>query len=362
MHLRKRENKTYYSFYLDYFDKSGKRVKETLHKSIIIPKQKDPESKKLARKSQIEADKILAKRKLDMLNGVTERKYNNVITVIQYVNDFVSRYQKSDLRNIIGVFRIFEAILDQHGLTHLKMSELEEYHVVLLKEHLIKNHKGEGAASYFARFKKVIKAAVREKVISDDPSQNITLKRKASTPKAVLTETEINILFNTDIKNKTVKNAFIFSSNTGLRWVDIKELKFKHLDYLNLRLNKVQSKTDIVLDVPVKDDQFKYILPPKGEDEEFVFKLPSHNTALKTLRNWCKKAGINKHITWHCARHSFATIGNELNTDQFTMMKMMGLASTKYLIRYTKISDEQKLRMIERRTSLYINEEISKSA
>lgn len=239
------------------------------------------------------------------------------------------------------------------------MSELGEYHVVLLKEHLMKYHKGEGAASYFARFKKVIKSAVREKVISDDPSFNITIKRKASAPKEVLTETEINILFNTDMENKTVKNAFIFSSYTGLRWVDIKELKFKHLDYDNFRLKKVQSKTDIELDVPVKDDQFKYILPTKGQDEEFVFKLPSHKTALKTLSKWCKKAGINKHITWHCARHSFATIGNELNTDQFTLMKMMGLASTKYLIRYTKVSDEQKLRMIDRRTSLSINEEMS---
>jgi site-specific recombinase XerD len=356
IYLRKKENNSYDCWYLHYYDKTGKRVKETL--PFQIPKEKDPLSRNIARKMELEAEKILAQRKLNMLNGVTERKYNNEITVTQYVNGFISRYQKSDFRNIKGVFKIFETILDKHGLIHLKMSELEEYHIDLLKQQLMSNHKGEGAASYFARFKKVIKAAVREKVIAEDPSKNVTIKRRQSALKDILTETEIITLFNTKIMNTEVKNAFIFCCFTGLRWVDVKELKFKHLDYQNLRLKKIQSKTEIELDVPLKQNQFDFILPCKGSDDELVFKLPSHNTALKTLVKWCIKAGINKHITWHCARHSFATIANILGTDQFTMMKMMGLTSTKYLLRYTHVSDEQKLQLNDRRISLYINEKI----
>lgn len=120
MHLRLRENKTYYSFYLDYFDKSGKRVKETLRKELYIPKEKDPGSIKIARESKIEAKKILAQRRLDMLNDIKEKKYNDIIKVTDYFKDFINRYQKSDLRNIIGVCKIFEAVLDQYGLIHLK--------------------------------------------------------------------------------------------------------------------------------------------------------------------------------------------------------------------------------------------------
>lgn len=349
--LREKKNKKSITFYFDTYE-NGRRSKETL--PFKAPISKDPASKALAKEARLAASMLLSKRNIDNLNGITQKKMSSNISVKEYFKEYQEKYDKKDLRNIKGVCNIFIKILISINIEEIQMRELKEEHIIKLKDFLIKNHRGEGPASYFARLKKVLKTAVKEKVIIEDPSSNVTIKRKTGVTKEVLTETEINTLFNTDLSNKMVKNAFIFSSNTGLRWVDIKELKFKHLDYKNHRLKKTQSKTEIELDVPVKEDQFKYILPPKGFDDEYVFKLPSSNSANKILRNWCKKAGINKHITWHCARHSFATIGNALNTDQFTMMKMMGLASTKYLTRYTKVSDELKQRFVDKKASLFV--------
>ena len=51
--------------------------------------------------------------------------------------------------------------------------------------------------------------------------------------------------------------------------------------------------------------------PENGDKNQLIFPLPSHTMCLKALRHWIARAGIEKHITWHCVRHSFAV--NQLN-------------------------------------------------
>ena len=63
---------------------------------------------------------------------------------------------------------------------------------------------------------------------------------------------------------------------------------------------------------------------------------------LKTLRRWTKRAGIDKHITWHCARHSFAT--NILNNGAniVVVANLLGHAGLKYVGKYVRALDEAK--------------------
>ena len=86
--------------------------------------------------------------------------------------------------------------------------------------------------------------------------------------------------------------------------------------------------------------------PETREKEELVFTLPSHTMALKALRRWTKFAGIDKHITFHCARHSFGTNMAATTAQKGLSIRvvqdMMGHSSLRYTERYTRVMDEQK--------------------
>ena len=86
--------------------------------------------------------------------------------------------------------------------------------------------------------------------------------------------------------------------------------------------------------------------PETREKSDLVFTLPSHTMCLKALRRWTKRAGINKHITWHCARHSFGTnmaaTAAQKGFSVRVVQEMMGHSSLKYTERYTRVVDEQK--------------------
>jgi len=60
------------------------------------------------------------------------------------------------------------------------------------------------------------------------------------------------------------------------------------------------------------------------------------------LMQWTLKAGITKHITFHCARHSFAVLQLTLGTEIFTLSKLLGHSELKTTQIYAKIVDEKK--------------------
>ena len=72
-------------------------------------------------------------------------------------------------------------------------------------------------------------------------------------------------------------------------------------------------------------------LLPSFTKKGLVFKLPGSNGANNILDQWCKDAGLNKHITWHCARHSFSVLLQLKGTDLATVAGMLGHTSTKYV-------------------------------
>jgi len=76
--------------------------------------------------------------------------------------------------------------------------------------------------------------------------------------------------------------------------------------------------------------------------EEFIFHLPSYNMCLKALRHWTARSGITKHITWHCARHSFAVniLNNGANIK--TVASLLGHSGLKHTEKYTRAVDKLK--------------------
>ena len=154
-------------------------------------------------------------------------------------------------------------------------------------------------------------------------------------------------------ENPEIRNAFIFCLYTGMRWCDVKDLTFGNFDFANRLLTYEQNKTKghskhSSVTLPLTDGLFALVADKMGDAQKdtLVFDLPSHTMCLKALRRWTKRAGIDKHITWHCARHSFGTnmaaTAAQKGFSVRVVQEMMGHSSLKYTERYTRVVDEQK--------------------
>ena len=150
-------------------------------------------------------------------------------------------------------------------------------------------------------------------------------------------------------QNPDIRRSFIFCLYTGIRFCDVVGLRFSNVDYPNRLLSFEQNKTsghskasNVV--IPLNDGLISLIGHPSSPDnmDEVIFKLPSHTMCLKALRHWTARAGITKHITWHCARHSFAVniLNNGANIK--TVASLLGHSGLKHTEKYTRAVDKLK--------------------
>ncbi len=177
------------------------------------------------------------------------------------------------------------------------------------------------------RFKRVLKAAKKDGYFRESPAEDIAAKtNKNKQIKEVLSEEEYESLMNTPCTNYEVKKAFVFSLYTGLRWADVKPLQWENIKSTSIVLK--QKKTGIALEVPLHEIATQLL----GERKDgIVFHLPTQDGANKVLRKWALDAGLDKHITWHCARHSFSVLLQQKGVDLATVAGMLGHTTTKYV-------------------------------
>jgi len=185
--------------------------------------------------------------------------------------------------------------------------------------------------------------AYRKKIINENVIDLIERKIKGvARRKEILLLEEISILANTPIKSDQIKRAFLFSTLTGLRWVDIKKLTWDRINFENKTLNIRQSKTGVDVAMHLNSASLS-LLDNKGLPNELVFDLPTADGANKTVKAWVKRAKINKHITWHNARHSFGTNLILMGEDPYNTQTLMGQSTIQQIERYIKGAKEIKL-------------------
>lgn len=223
-------------------------------------------------------------------------------------------------------------------------------------EYLINRFTGEGAHTVYGRFKKMILAALDKDVIAKNPCRGVSIKKDyGQLKKEILSQEEIVLLANThyEKENPDIHRAFIFCLYCGLRWCDVKDLTYANVDYSNKLLKFEQSKTKAHsaasgVVIPLNDGLLHLIGQPKdGNRNQIIFPLPSHTMCLKALRHWVARAGIQKHITWHCARHSCGTnlLSNGANIK--TVASILGHSGLAHTEKYTRAVDSLKQAAID---------------
>ncbi len=223
-------------------------------------------------------------------------------------------------------------------------------------EYLINRFTGEGAHTVYGRFKKMILASLDKDIITKNPCRGVSIKKDyGQLKKEILSQEEIVLLANThyEKENPDIHRAFIFCLYCGLRWCDVKDLTYANVDYSNKLLKFEQSKTKAHsaasgVVIPLNDGLLHLIGQPKdGNRNQIIFPLPSHTMCLKALRHWVARAGIQKHITWHCARHSCGTnlLSNGANIK--TVASILGHSGLAHTEKYTRAVDSLKQAAID---------------
>ncbi len=263
--------------------------------------------------------------------------------VLVWLRGYIATYKKTDVRNMQGAVNRFEKYLRSIKKDRLTFPALNATIIEGYIDDLNETCTGEGASSYFARFKKAIKQAYRQRLMKENVFDFVQKKpRGKAAKKDTLTMEEVRILVATPVQSPEVRKAVIFSLMSGLRWVDVKGLKWANISHTQRAAKVKQSKTNEEVFIPLNDAAISIVGTP-GAPNDFVFNLPGANGANKTLKAWVKRAGIDKKITYHNLRHSFGTNLIFNDVDVVTASKLLGHTSLRHTQRYVDAANEMKV-------------------
>jgi len=202
---------------------------------------------------------------------------------------------------------------------------------------------------YHKKLKKVLNDSIAMGLIDKNPYLNFKVKRYHPN-RDFLFLNEIRVIENKDIKIKridTVRDIFIFACYTGLSYSDIKQLSMSHLVqgddgevWIIIDRTKTSTRCRIPLLPKAKAILEKYKDYPQNENKGRLLPVNSNqrmNTYLKEIADICN---INKELTMHVARHTFATtitLANGVPIE--TVSKMLGHTSIKTTQIYGRIID-----------------------
>lgn len=354
----------YFGYTMAYSEEQGKMVtKKDRQREFLklylwqaprtpLERQQNKEVLELAKKLRFERGQQL----LEDLEGYRLKK-DRQINFLDYFQAYIDNYTKKDIRMIgIALQRFKDFLKDTPEYAkytkNIKPEQITKDMVIDFTEYLQSRSKGEGAKSIYQRFKKVINYALEHDILKKNPCTGVTIKIDDQIlRKEVLSMEEIQTLISThhEKENPIIKRAFIFCLYCGLRFCDVKDLTFANVDYSNKLLKFEQNKTkghsaNSGVVIPLNDGLLKLIGEPTDEQDKdsLIFPLPSYDMCLKALKRWVKQAGINKHISWHCARHSFAVniLNNGANIK--TVASLLGHSGLKHTEKYTRAVDKLK--------------------
>lgn len=323
-----------------------------------IERQANKQTLELAKVIRFEREQEMKKDKTGL--RVLRPKGVNFLDAFQA---YIEAYTKKDIRMMEGVFRRFKAFLMEDYPIYqksIKPDQIDKKMVEKFVEYLESKSTGEGAHGYYQRFKKFVLYAIDQQIMLKNPCKGVKCKIDGNAlRKDILSIEEVQKLIATkyEAQNTNVRRAFIFCLYTGIRFCDVIELKYSDVDFSNKLLIFEQAKTkghsaSSGVIIPLNDGLLSLIgsQPVNNEGEPMdgvIFNLPSHTMCIKALERWVKRAGINKHITWHCARHSFAVNILNKGANIKTVSSLLGHSGLRHTEKYTRAVDELKKAAID---------------
>jgi integrase len=266
---------------------------------------------------------------------------------VQYFKQLADKRKASNHDNWVSAYKYLESFTNGN----LKFADLTEKFCEDFKDHLLttKSNKSNkiclsqnSAFSYFNKLKAALKQAYRDGYLKFDLNVRVDRIKEAETLRDYLTLEELNSLVKTECQNPLLKNAALFSAMTGIRFSDIVKLKWSNVELIHdngYYIHFIQQKTKGAEVMPISDQAYSLMGERKLPDEHVFKDLTYSAYTNKHLAQWIGLAGISKEITFHCFRHTFATLQLSKGTDIYTVSKMLGHRNVKTTQIYAQVID-----------------------
>jgi len=291
------------------------------------------------------AEKIRTDREIKLQNDSfgfisDSRKQKNFLTYIE--NMSLEKEKNSPFIGAVNMVKDFAGNI--LTFQHVDEKWLEDF-----KKFLLKKVSHNSAATYFQKVKQALKQAKLEKIISRDPSEYVKNISLIETERTFLELPELELLAKTKCKNAEVKRAFLFSCFTGLRYSDVKKLTWKEIK--GNKLHFKEQKTKAINYLPLNEMALKLLKQDfviVDIEKQLVFNLPLIWWTNELLKDWANEAMIKKNISFHVARHTFATLSLTFGIDLYTVSQLLGHRQISTTQVYAKIIDQKKKDAIDR--------------
>lgn len=352
------------SLYLDFYPaiphpETGEPTRREFLKMYLFDKAKNPIDKQHNKETIQLAEQIRQKRenylnKPEVYTGYEKEQLKikelGEQNFVEYFKSLAEKRKASNHDNWLSAYNYLETFTKGN----LKFTELNEKFCNEFKNYLLttKSNKSKkvtlaqnSAVSYFNKLKAALKQAYKDGYLSSDLNSKIQPVKQAETQRNFLTIEELNSLVKTECNNPLLKRAAIFSALTGLRFSDIKNLIWGELEYIEGNgyfIQFKQQKTKGIEMMPISEQAYS-LLGDRKEPTDKVFQGLTYSAfENKHLAKWIGLSGITKDITFHCFRHTFATLQLSKGTDIYTVSKMLGHRELKTTQVYAKIIDQTK--------------------
>jgi len=342
-------------------------------KNDFITKRQNEETMRLA--TQILSDRIIKYYKGEHSLKTSKDKKEKNANLILYITTLADKhFEKTG--NKRGLYHNLYSLafhLEQYRGNKITFGEIDKKFILGFIDYLITAKSGikynngttstlapNTANKLFHLLKSTLNKAVRDDIIDNNPCAKIAPADKPKSQeskKEYLTINEIKQLINTNCKNNTLKHAFIFCCLTGIRWSDIKKIQFKDVktDFEGKNIVEFrQQKTKGLMVLKISDEAVKWLPDRENKaDTDFVFVLPKNDSANTQLKRWCKEAGVTKQITFHCSRHTAATLHLTLGTPIEVTSKLLGHTKISTTQVYAKIVNEAQRAAVEKQNNIF---------
>jgi site-specific recombinase XerD len=292
------------------------------------------------------------------LLGTTERT-RTIITIFQDHNNKIKaligkEYAAGTLeRYETSLKHTKDFLMWKYNITDIDIIKIDHAFITDYEFYLrtVRNCANNTAVKYIKNFNKIIKICLANNWLERNPFANYKSKVK-EVERVYLSENEVQEIINKDFgtdRLSLVRDIFLFSCFTGLAYIDVKNLTKSHISYgidgekwIFTHRQKTESASKIPI-LPVTQMIIeKYENHPQAINEDRLLPIFSNqkmNAYLKEIATVCK---INKELTFHIARHTFATTITLTNGVPIeSVSKMLGHKNLRTTQHYAKVLDKK---------------------
>ncbi len=345
------------SLFLEYYqgysiDKNGKMKhnRSFEYLKLYLHEKPNTQSEKLENKETLKlAENILTIKQSDHIKGkfnIKDDKKGKTLFLSYYNKLKEERYESK------GNYDNWEAALkhlERYCPTNLMIKDADERFLKGFKRYLDTKARTNGNTplsqntkyTYFNKIRAALTEAFNQGYLDNNIVRLVKGFDQADSKREYLTYSELQALSKADCKHQILKNAFIFSCLTGLRWSDINKMVWSEVrdEDEQPRIIFRQKKTD-GLEYLYISNQARTLLGKRGNNNDRVFTGLKYGAHFNSeILRWCMRAGITKHITFHSARHTNAVLLLENGADIYTVSKRLGHKEIRTTEIYTKIID-----------------------